>query len=120
MEGLLQSFKFKNPETQIEMCGLIGVKAKQKGKKEAWYEEQTLYWQGEPVKRDSPEYQDMLDEAYEALAKNGEFRRALLFTNDDILTHSIGKDNPCETILTQSESCGRLMKMREKIKNGEI
>ena len=120
MEGLLQSFKFKSPEMQVEVCKLIGITAKFKGKKKKWYREQTLYWQGNPIKRDSKEYQEMLDEAYNALAKNAGFRNALLATNNAVLTHSIGKSKISETVLTQSEFCGRLTKLREKMKKGEI
>jgi predicted NAD-dependent protein-ADP-ribosyltransferase YbiA (DUF1768 family) len=120
MEGLLQSFKFKNPEMQIEICKLVGIKAKHRGKGKKWYREQTLYWQGKAIKRDSREYQDMLDEAYNSLAKNGSFRGALLTSNNAVLKHSIGRSKINETDLTQSEFCGRLMRLREKMKRGEI
>lgn len=33
IEGVLQSFKFKNPEMQKEVCKLVGSAAKFKGKK---------------------------------------------------------------------------------------
>lgn len=120
MEGLLQSFKFKSPEIQMEVCKLIGIKAKSKGKNEKWYEDQTLYWQGAAIKRDSKEYQVMLDEAYNSLAQNNSFRGALLATDNAVLTHATGKSMISETILTESEFCGRLTKLREKIKTGEI
>ena len=57
MEGLLQSFKFANPEMQKEVCKLVGKQAKFKGKKKKWWRTQTLYWQGKEFKRDSEEYQ---------------------------------------------------------------
>jgi predicted NAD-dependent protein-ADP-ribosyltransferase YbiA (DUF1768 family) len=120
MEGLLQSFKFKSPEMQVEICKMVGIKAKHRGKDKKWYREQTLYWQGSPIKRNSQEYQDMLNEAYDALAKNGPFRSALLATNNAVLTHSLGRSKINETVLTQSEFCGRLMRLRERIKKDEI
>ena len=32
MEGFLQSLKFKNPEIQKEVCKLVGISAKYRGK----------------------------------------------------------------------------------------
>jgi len=114
MEGFLQSLKFKNPEMQKEVCKLVGFKAKMKGKNKNWYRTQTLWWNGEPIDRHSKEYQELLDVAYEALSKNTTFRKALL-TTKGILTHSIGKSDSHRTVLTTSEFCGRLMKIREKL-----
>jgi hypothetical protein len=71
---------------------------------------------GKKIDRHSQEYQDLLDRAYDALAKNGKFRKALLATGDSIITHSIGKRQPNRTILTVGEFCRRLMKIRERLK----
>lgn len=117
MEGLLQSFKFESPEMQKEVCKLVGKAAKFKGKKKKWYRTQTLYWDGVPIKRDSKEYQDLLDEAFDALATNEKFKKALLATQNANLTHSMGKTKKNETVLTRSEFCGRLMKIRNRLQN---
>lgn len=117
MEGLLQSFKFSNPEMQKEVCKLVGKQAKFKGKKKKWFTTQTLYWQGEEFKRGSEEYQKLLDRAYDALSTNEGFKRALLATGNAMLTHSIGKTKQSETILTRGEFCSRLMKIRERLQN---
>lgn len=119
MEGLLQSFKFSSPEMQKHVCTLVGKAAKFKGKKKKWWQTQTLYWEGQPIKRDSQEYQDMLDEAYDCLCKNEGFRKALIATGNATLSHSMGKSNIHETVLTSSEFCGRLRKLREKLKKSE-
>jgi predicted NAD-dependent protein-ADP-ribosyltransferase YbiA (DUF1768 family) len=115
MEGLLQSFKFSNPEVQREVCKLVGKQAKFKGKKKKWWRTQTLFWQGKEFKRESQEYQELLDRAFEALATNESFQRALLATGNAVLTHSIGKIKESETVLTRNEFCSRLMKIREKL-----
>lgn len=117
MEGLLQSFKFSNPEMQKEVCKLIGKQAKFKGKKKKWFKTQTLYWKGEEFKRDSDEYQKLLDRAYDALSTNEGFKRALLATGNAILTHTIGKTKQSETVLTRAEFCSRLMTIRERLQN---
>ena len=113
MEGFLQSLKFKNSEMQKHVCTLVGRAAKFKGKDKNWYREQKLYWQGQEFKRDSKEYQILLNKVYNALYQQNEgFRKALEASKPGILTHSIGKTKENETVLTQSEFCGRLMKLR--------
>ena len=112
MEGFLQSLKFENPEIQKEVCKLVGKKAKFKGKKKKWFRTQTLYWLGKAYKRDSQEYQQLLDRAFQALATNEGFCKALLATKDATLTHSIGKNKITETVLTTREFISRLYSIR--------
>lgn len=116
MEGFLQSLKFKNPDMQKEVCKLVGGAAKKKGAPKNWKEKGILYWKGEEINRFGKEYQNLLDRAYAALAKNEKFKKALLATGDAVLTHSIGKRKEKDTILTTSEFCGRLMKLRRILK----
>jgi len=113
MEGFLQSLKFKSPQMQEEVCKLIGKKAKFKGKGKKWFREQVLWWKGNPMKRDSKEYQHLLDVAYQSMFNQSEgFRRALRLSGSGNLTHSMGKNKISETVLTTSEFVGRLMKLR--------
>jgi len=115
-EGFLQGLKFSSPEMQRVVFLLAGKAAKSKGARKKWRTTQTLYFQGQPIKRDSEEYQDLLDEMYEALfTQNESAKRALLATGGAVLTHSIGKSNASETVLTRSEFCTRLMNMRQKL-----
>ena len=116
MEGWLQSLKHSNPEMQKHICTLVGYAAKKSSKHKNWQRNQTLYWQGVEYDRQGDEYQKLLDRAYEAMAANDSFRRALLASGDAVLTHSMGRTNSKETILTQSEFCGRLMRLRERIR----
>ena len=118
MEGFLQSLKYKEPDMQIEVCKLVGKAAKFKGKKKKWWRTQTLYWQGQEFKRDSQEYQDLLDRAFDALAQNTGFQKALLATGKVTLTHSIGKSKETETVLTKQEFCSRLTKIRSNLQGG--
>jgi len=116
MEGMLQSLKFKAPEMQKHVCTLVGRTAKFAGKKKNWRSTQTLWWNGEPIKRESKEYQQLLDEAYDALAQNTSFQAALLASGNAVLEHSMGKSSPNDTVLTRSEFCSRLMRIRERLK----
>lgn len=120
MEGFLQSLKFSNPEMQREVCKLVGKAAKFKGKKKKWWRTQTLHWQGTEIPRDSQEYQDLLDRAFDALAQNSGFRAALLATGNSVLTHSIGKTKITETVLTRQEFCSRLTKIREELRKENV
>jgi predicted NAD-dependent protein-ADP-ribosyltransferase YbiA (DUF1768 family) len=113
MEGFLQSLKFDKFEQQVEVCQLVGFRAKMRGKNKSWWRHQTLYWQGVEYARKSEQYQLLLDRAYLAMFKqNTGFRAALLSTKDVVLTHSIGKTHQNETVLTQQEFCSRLMRLR--------
>ena len=80
-----------------------------------------LWWDGKPYPRKSDEYQELLDDVYtELFTQNEKARSALLATRDANLTHSIGRTKQSETVLTKTEFCGRLMKIRNRIKNDKI
>jgi len=117
MEGFLQSLKYESLDMQEYVCSLVGFAAKKKGSKKNWKTSQTLYWRGVPYKRDSKEYQELLDRAYFELSKNEGFQKALLATNDSSITHSIGKNKINDTVLTEREFCSRLIKTRERLKS---
>jgi predicted NAD-dependent protein-ADP-ribosyltransferase YbiA (DUF1768 family) len=123
MEGLLQSVKFDKMHIQAEVCKLVGKEAKFRGKNRnaAWHRVQKLWWQGVAMDRKGEEYQNFLDRAYIEMARQSEsFRRALLATNQAVITHSIGRNKEAETVLTEREFCSRLMKIRELIRSGKL
>lgn len=115
MEGFLQSLKFSNPDMQREVCKLTGKYAKSKGANKNWQTKQTLYWQGKEYKRDSKEYQELLDRAYNELAKNEKFKKALIASKGATLTHSIGKRKIEETVITSQEFISRLNRLRAQV-----
>jgi len=121
-EGWLQSLKFDKPHIQVEVCKLSGYVAKLRGRARTkhWQRVQKLWWQGVEYDRHGDAYQELLDRAYEALAQNDGFRRALLATNNAVLRHSMGRSNASETILTTTEFTSRLTKIRERLKNGNL
>ena len=115
MEGLLQSFKFKNFDMQKSVCLLVGKAAKFKGKKKNWYTDQKLYWNGVVYERESKEYQELLDRAFNALSENTGFQKALIASGKSVLTHEIGKSKESETVLTKREFISRLNKIRDRL-----
>lgn len=125
MEGFLQSLKFKSRKKQVKICQMNGKKAKRKGKYHNFWKWNggNLYWQGEKINRFSDEYQNLLSNAYVIMLESNEnFKNALLSTIDAIgvqklFEHSIGKDNPQDTILTAEEFTDRLYGMRQYLIN---
>ena len=116
MEGLLQSFKFENINSQVATCALIGFQAKKKGRGRNiyWQRCQTLWWNGVAYPRKSKEYQKLLDRAYQALfEQNEKFKDALRASGKAVFTHSIGESNKKKTVLTESEFCGRLQHLKD-------
>ena len=101
-------------EKQKEICQLVGLTAKRKGSSKKWFREQILYWKGVSLPRKSLRYQVLLDDAYEQLSFNKNFKKALLSTGNAVLKHSIGKSKETETVLTEREFCSRLTKIRER------
>ena len=113
MEGFLQSLKIQDVREQERVCCLVGPDAQSVGRKHDWRVTGTLWWRGKPYDRLSDEYQGLLDRAYQALFDQSErFRTALAATGAATLTHTIGKSDPCETILTAEELCTRLERLR--------
>jgi hypothetical protein len=115
MEGFLQGLKFKNPEMQKHVFGLVGFKAKNKGKDKNWKTDQTLYFQEQPLERESDEYAALITEAYDEMFKNEKFKAALKAAGDAVFTHKIGKSNPKETVLTEREFCRQLTRLRNSL-----
>jgi len=117
MEGLVQAFKFDKPHIQVEVCKLIGIRAKRRGQKrnKAWKRVQKLWWRGKEYDRHGNDYQELLDRAFNALAENDSFQKALLATDNSTLTHSIGQSKHSETVLTEREFCSRLETIRARL-----
>lgn len=120
VEGVLQSLKFDKEHIQVEVCKLVGLAAKRRGSERnyAWKRVQTLWWKGNPINRHSEEYQLLLDRIFDTVAEqNAGFRKALLATENAVLKHTIGRTNPKDSVLTQTEFVRRLTKIRNKLQN---
>lgn len=116
LEGILQSLKFDKEHIQVEVCKLVGLAAKYKGKprNKAWKSKQTLWWKGLAIDRHGKEYQNLLDMIYQAIYdQNASFKSALQATQKAVLTHSIGSSKESDTVLTEREFCSRLTKLRD-------
>ncbi len=118
MEGFLQALKFDKAHIQVEVCKLIGLAAKKRGRQrnKRWQTLQMLWWNWKAYKRDSQEYQDLLWRAYgEMLKQSPGFRTALIFSFNSVFTHSIGHNDSSKTVLTATEFCSILTKLRRTL-----
>jgi HEAT repeat protein len=113
LEAFLKSLQFPDPEKQKEVCR-TGWASWTWG---AYGQTGKLHWNGREIDRFSRDYQQLLDRAFEALyTTNKSARNALLATGDAELDHSTASKNPRQTLLTRSEFCQRLSKLRERLK----
>ncbi|MBR1517089.1 MAG: hypothetical protein IJ620_02975 [Bacteroidales bacterium] len=114
MEGFLQALKQDDAETQRHLCALKGREARRRATRD-WQRDQRLWWQGQPIGRESDEYRALLCRAYDTLfEQNVAFRMALLSTKGKRLFYSHGRHNPKKTILTEQEFCQILTDLRAK------
>lgn len=120
MEGFLQSLKYEDRFDQMGICAKHGLDAKRAGKHgRDWKADQTLYWQGKPIPRDSDEFDDLITRAFDERFKNPHFRWALFQTIGRPLHHSIGKRDKTETVLTEQEFIAQLQRLRGIIERSE-
>ena len=113
MEGFLQSLKRMELDKQRQICSMKGGNAR-KMSVTSWQTDQIVWWKGQAIDRQSPVYQQLIRNAYQAMFEQSErFRAALMQTRGMLLTHSTGEKNPYKTILTPDEFCGILTEMRD-------
>ena len=114
MEGFLQSLKYKDIEEQHHICRLSGKEAKWMTTA-SWQEDQTVWWKGQTIDRQSKMFLRLVRAAYKAMFEQNEsFRTALLSTCGKVLYHSQGAQDSHKTILTEKEFCGILTELRDK------
>lgn len=121
MEGFLQSLKVKDKKTQEKICTLPGFMAKKVGnylKHSGKFDRTTVYWQGQQYDRNAKNFQGVISEAYNSkYAQDRVFRTVLQSSKGHTLTHTIGKSDPNDTILTENEFIGQLDNLREQKPN---
>ena len=114
MEGFLQALKHPDVEKQRQVCQCKGKKAKNMGT-ETWKVNQKVYWKGKAIDRHSLDFQDLINGAYKAMFEQSKpFHDALMLSRGKKLYHSLGMSNPYKTILTESELCSILTRLREE------
>lgn len=114
MENFLQSLKYKDAEIQLKICIADVWQLKDYDSIE-WQKEQTLWWKGRPIKRQSIKYRNLIYDAYcEMYLWCGRFRDSLMRTDHRTLRYDSGHCNPQECVQTDKEFIGVLSKLRRK------
>lgn len=81
-----------------------------------WRETQILHFDGHDILRESHDYQRLLREAYDKLFdQSAIFRLALQKTEGKLLMHSMGSNDPKETLLTSEEYMKMLHRERRRL-----
>lgn len=83
-----------------------------------WKKTGIVYWQGNAIKRDSKEYDDIVDELYISAIQNPLYRNILKNCNKDII-HSMGAESKEETVFTRYEFERQLNCIKDFLKKGE-
>ena len=114
--GFLQSLKYKDIEEQRHICRLSGKEAKRMTTA-SWQEDQTVWWKGQTIDRQSKMFLRLVRAAYKAMFEQNEsFRTALMSTCGKVLYHSQGAQDSHKTILTEKEFCSILTELRDNEK----
>lgn len=120
MEGFLQSIKFQDVAEQRYVASKWGYEAFKHGQTgNIWKKDQILWWLGDPYDRISLDYVELITRAYDAqFDQNIDFQNALKSTVGFQLRHSMGKSDPCDTVLTEAEYIHQLERLRWRALEG--
>lgn len=104
IECFFQGIKFKDKNLQTKLFKYSGKEATvlQKASDYNWKETGIIYWQGKPIKRDSKEYDELVDELYISAIQNEFYRNAIKNCNLPII-HAIGVEDKKDTVFTRYE-----------------
>ena len=118
MESFLQSLKFQRIEDSYRISQMVNFEARKEGQKgHGWKKNQELFWNGECFPRQGEIYNELIADAYSELyEQNKLFRLGLDLTLHYELDHTIGNDDPTQTILTRKEFVSFLDDLRERRK----
>lgn len=117
MEGFLQSLKVNDLSEQNKIWGMHGVKCWKYGQQyNNWKDIQILYWKGRPIDRHSQEYDFLIQRAFDALFENEEFKRRLKESMKYKISHSMGKTDKTDSVLTKDEYIGNMERLRDKLR----
>lgn len=106
IESILQSLKFRDKKCQKLVLNYYGLNANRiKACSDYdWKENQTFYFMGKEMKRNSKEYSDFIDEIYiSLLVCNPLFKNALKNVKEKNIVHAIGVEDKSQTTLSRYE-----------------
>lgn len=104
IECFFQGIKFKNKKTQKKLFKYSGKEALvlQETSTYNWKETGIVYWRGKEIKRNSDEYDNLIDELYISAIQNEFYRNAIKNCKLPIV-HFIGENSKNDTVFTRYE-----------------
>lgn len=104
IESFFQGIKFKNKRMQNFIFKYSGLDSNniKVASDYNWKETGVIYWQGKSIKRESEEYDNMIDELYISAIQNPLYRGVLKNCDRDVI-HIIGAESKKETVFTRYE-----------------
>lgn len=120
IENFFQGIKFKDKKIQDYIFTYYGTQAVhiKAASNYNWKETGIIYWQGRPIKRDSKEYDLLIDELYISAIQNPIYR-GILSKCDKPIIHSIGEKEKEETTFTRYEFEFQLNCLKDFIRSKE-
>lgn len=118
IENFFQGIKFKDKKTQNYVFTYYGTQAVhiKAASSYDWKETGEIYWQGKAIKRESKEYELLIDELYISAIQNHLYRN-ILSNCDKQIIHSIGENDKKETTFTRYEFEFELNCLKDFIKS---
>ena len=118
MEGFLQSLKTNDVYEKVKMWEMYGVKCWKYGQQfNYWKETQILYDNnGKLIDRHSDQYSFLIQRAYDCWFENEEFKRRLRESLPYKISHSMGKTDKTDSVLTKDEYIGNMERLRDKLR----
>lgn len=120
LESFFQAIKFPEIKLQKKLFNYSGKEALvlTEATKYNWKENGTIYFKGKKIKRDSFEYDILIDELYISAIQNVFYRNAIKNCPLPIV-HIMGKEKKEETVLTRYEFEFMLNCLHDFLKNKE-
>ena len=117
MEGFLQSLKTNNIEEKKKMWAMHGIPCWKYGQKfNDWKEGQLLWWNNRPYMRESKQYDFLIQKAYDCWFENSDFQKRLKESLKYNITHSMGKTDKTDSVLTKDEYISNMERLRDKLR----
>lgn len=118
IENFFQGIKFKDKKIQNYVFSYYGTQAVhiKAASNYNWKETGEIYWQGKSIKRESEEYELLIDELYISAIQNPLYRNILSNCNKNII-HSMGENDKKETTFTRYEFELELNCLKDFIQN---
>ena len=104
IENFFQGIKFKDKKVQNYVFSYYGTQAVhiKAASDYDWQITGEIYWQGKAIKRDSSQYDLLIDELYVSAIQNPVYRNVLLNCSKPII-HSMGENQKGKTTFTRFE-----------------